>query len=288
MLLKRSESRLTETLNMQLTSLPCAMLVVGVLPGWLDSAAAADAVLPGTDPLLIQRPLDEVMIEGLNRFCRRELAASRQQRAARWEQEFSSVQAGAEGILRRRQRFQALIGAADPRATAGAAGRQRFELVSVDQWEQSRPRLRDWVHDELIGRLTAERLPPRPRSRRVLDTGEYTGYKIVLDVCEDIIAAGILLLPNNLAAGEERPLVVCQHGLEGTPWDTISRQPQAYASYKAFSEELVKQGFLVYARNSSSSMAPTRSTARALSASSAVFYRCPSKTCKRQDLTARC
>jgi hypothetical protein len=54
-------------------------------------------------------------------------------------------------------------------------------------------------------------------------------------------------VPHNLADGERRPLIVCQHGLEGTPRDTISREPRPFASYKAFSEELVKRGFIVYA-----------------------------------------
>ena len=40
---------------------------------------------------------------------------------------------------------------------------------------------------------------------------------------------------------------MCQHGLEQTALATISREPRPYASYKAFSEELVKRGFLVYA-----------------------------------------
>ena len=123
----------------------------------------------------------------------------------------------------------------------------RRKPASLDEWEQSRSHLRDRVHEELIGRLAAKRLPPRPRSRRLMDTAEYTGYEIVLDLYEDVIAAGILLLPKSLPAGERRPVVVCQHGLEGTPLDTITREPQSFAAYKAFSEELVKRGFIVYA-----------------------------------------
>jgi hypothetical protein len=117
----------------------------------------------------------------------------------------------------------------------------------VNEWERARQSLRDGGHDELIGRLPPARRPPNPRSRRVLETDEYVGYELVLDVLDEVIASGILLWPKNLAAGEKRPLVVCQHGLESTALDTISRDPRAYASYQAFSEELVKRGFLVYA-----------------------------------------
>jgi dienelactone hydrolase len=118
--------------------------------------------------------------------------------------------------------------------------------VSAEEWARRRPPLRDWVHDELIGRLP-QRCAPNARSRRVLDTPRYVGYEVVLDVVDDVIASGILLIPKDLAAGEKRPLVVCQHGLEGTALDTVSREPRAFRFYKAFAEELVHRGFLVYA-----------------------------------------
>ena len=54
------------------------LLVLGVGSPIIPSLPAADAVLPGTNPLTIERPLDDVMVEGLDRFCRRELAASRE------------------------------------------------------------------------------------------------------------------------------------------------------------------------------------------------------------------
>lgn len=119
--------------------------------------------------------------------------------------------------------------------------------TSAEEWEKSRRPLRDWVHDELIGRLPPARNPFHARSRRVLETDQYLGYEISLDVVEDVIASGILLLPKNMSAGERRPLVVCQHGLEGTAMDTITRDPKPFAYYKAFAEELVKRGFVVYA-----------------------------------------
>ena len=125
--------------------------------------------------------------------------------------------------------------------------RWRLKPGAIDAWKEQQPRLRKWVHEELIGRLPQARLPLRPRSRRVLERPEYSGYEIELDVFDDVTAAGILLLPSDLKPGEKRPVVVCQHGLEGTPLDTITRAPQSYAIYKSFSEELVKQGFIVYA-----------------------------------------
>ena len=40
-----------------------------------------------------------------------------------------------------------------------------------------------------------------------------------MDVFPDVIAYGILLLPKGIKEGERRPVVVCQHGLEGRPRD---------------------------------------------------------------------
>ncbi len=64
-----------------------------------------------------------------------------------------------------------------------------------------------------------------------------------------VIAGGILLLPRDLKPGERRPVVVCQHGLEGTPMDTITTDSasRAWAAYKGFSTQLVQRGFIVYA-----------------------------------------
>lgn len=125
--------------------------------------------------------------------------------------------------------------------------RWRLNPTAIETWKQQQPALRIWVHDELIGRLPHARLALRPRSRKVLETAEYVGYEIVLDVFDDVIAAGVLFVPKALRAGERRATVVCQHGLEGTPLDTISHEPGPWATYKAFSEQLVLQGFVVYA-----------------------------------------
>jgi hypothetical protein len=153
--------------------------------------------------------------------------------AARQKRQFDELQVHVQDLLRRSSQVR--------------DAKWQVKQPSVDEWRRARQPLRDWVHDELIGRLPPARRPPNPRSRLVVETDEYLGYELVLDVLDDVIASGILLLPGNLAVGEKRPLVVCQHGLEGTPLDTISREPRPYASYKAFSAELVKRGFVVYA-----------------------------------------
>jgi hypothetical protein len=67
----------------------------------------------------------------------------------------------------------------------------------------------------------------------------------VLDVFPDVYAYGLLLVPKGIKTGERRPVVVCQHGLEGRPQDTIG-QP-GYDAYKAFSARLAERGFITFA-----------------------------------------
>lgn len=119
---------------------------------------------------------------------------------------------------------------------------------SVAAWEQTSAGLRKMVWDEMIGRLPEPTLPANPRTRKVLETPEYVGYEVTLDVYDDVFAGGILLLPRDLKAGERRPVVVCQHGLEGTPMDTIVGPDEPrYRAYKGYSAELARRGFIVYA-----------------------------------------
>jgi cephalosporin-C deacetylase-like acetyl esterase len=122
------------------------------------------------------------------------------------------------------------------------------DRTSVEKWVASADKLREHVYQELIGKLPDPTMPPNPRTRKILDEKEYTGYEVVLDTYPDIIAAGILLLPKGMKPDEKRPVVVCQHGLEGVPMDTISGPPaDGYKYYKSFAAELAKQGFITYA-----------------------------------------
>ena len=119
---------------------------------------------------------------------------------------------------------------------------------SVEKWEQSSEKLRDLVYKELIGKLPDPTMSPSPRTRKILDEREFTGYEVVLDTYPDVIASGILLLPKGMKPDEKRPVVVCQHGLEGVPMDTIGGPAiDGYKYYKSFAAELAKRGFITYA-----------------------------------------
>ncbi|NQV23965.1 MAG: dienelactone hydrolase family protein [Rhodopirellula sp.] len=120
---------------------------------------------------------------------------------------------------------------------------------SVEKWIETSVPLRDWVYDELIGRLPEPTMPMNAKSRLVLDEPEYLGYEITLDCYRDVVAGGSLLLPKDLKPGEKRPVVVCQHGLEGVPMDTITEDhsQRAWNYYKGFAAVLCKRGFITYA-----------------------------------------
>jgi dienelactone hydrolase len=115
------------------------------------------------------------------------------------------------------------------------------------EWAKSVEHYRDFVWRTLIGKLPEPTMPPNVRTRKILDEPAFTGYEVVLDVYPDVIAGGILLLPKGMKPGEKRPVVVCQHGLEGVPMDTISKTAAGYPYYKAFTAEIAKRGFITYA-----------------------------------------
>ena len=123
----------------------------------------------------------------------------------------------------------------------------KLDRSSAEAFDRSAQAERDRIHEELFGRLPVPRMEADPRTRLVLDDHEMLGYEVVLDVYQDVIAAGILLLPKDLRKGEKRPVVVCQHGLEGVPMDTISGpESRGYRAYKSFAAELCRRGFIVY------------------------------------------
>jgi hypothetical protein len=110
-------------------------------------------------------------------------------------------------------------------------------------------RHRERLWNEIIGRLPDPSLPINPRSRLVRETEKVAIYEIVLDVWDDVFAWGWLCVPKDLAAGERRPVVVCQHGLEGLPADTVDTDPagRAWGYYKAFALRLAERGFVTFA-----------------------------------------
>jgi hypothetical protein len=122
---------------------------------------------------------------------------------------------------------------------------KKADASSPEAWEKSGEWYRDYFHTEVIGKLPEPTIPLNPRTRQVYDEKTWTGYEVMLDVYPDVFAYGILLLPKDLKPDERRPVVVCQHGLEGTPRHTIDVEKRPV--YNHFSRRLVEQGYIVYA-----------------------------------------
>jgi hypothetical protein len=116
----------------------------------------------------------------------------------------------------------------------------------LEKWKTSTKEYREHFYNEVIGRFDRPLLPHNARSRQVYDEQLYTGYEVVMDVFPDVFAYGILLMPKNIKAGERRPVVVCQHGLEGRPTD-VADPKKFNPSYNQYACRLAERGFIVYA-----------------------------------------
>ncbi len=128
--------------------------------------------------------------------------------------------------------------------------RQKFmqtltDCQSIEAYKKVADDYREFFATQVIGRFDNPLLEPNPRSRKSYDTEKWIGYEVVLDVFPDVFAYGILCLPKDLKPGEKRPVVVCQHGLEGRPQDTIGEQGSQY--YSGFAGKLADRGFVTFA-----------------------------------------
>ncbi len=130
----------------------------------------------------------------------------------------------------------------------------RADRTSRDpqRWQATTAEYRRALYDDVLGRFDLPKPPPNARTRRIYDEPTYVGYETVLDVfaggddaSADVWAYGILLVPKNLKPGERRPVVVCQHGLEGRPQDTIEAgDGERY--YHRFAARLAERGFVTF------------------------------------------
>ena len=114
---------------------------------------------------------------------------------------------------------------------------------SLAKFEASNEKYRRQFYEDSIGRFANEVLPFNARSRKSYESEKWVGHEVVLDVFQDVIAYGILILPRDLKANEQRPVVVCQHGLEGRPQDIIEGDHRAYHDFAA---KLPERGFITF------------------------------------------
>ncbi|MEM1441985.1 MAG: hypothetical protein AAGF67_06555 [Verrucomicrobiota bacterium] len=127
-----------------------------------------------------------------------------------------------------------------------------LETDSLEKFKSSIESYREKFRREVIGDFEIPLSDPNPRSRP-FEVGEKTiSYEVVLDVFDGdaeapVFAYGILTLPQSLdlTSGERRPVVVCQHGLEGTPQDLVGESK--FKAYQAFATRLAERGYITFA-----------------------------------------
>ncbi len=152
---------------------------------------------------------------------------------------------------RQHRQFEQLVSHTQNLLTAGTPSRKsllwaKLQTASPEAYEKAQAPLRDYFWQEIIGKLPASTMPMNARTRLLYETPRWKGYEVVLDLYEDVICQGILLVPGDLKPGERRPVVVCQHGLEGRPTDVCDPSKRT-KYYNSFGAQLADRGFVVFA-----------------------------------------
>ncbi|MFT3881832.1 MAG: dienelactone hydrolase family protein [Gemmatales bacterium] len=96
----------------------------------------------------------------------------------------------------------------------------KLDRTSLSNYQTSTESFRKQLEQEVIGKIDKPLSAPKPRSRKLYEQPGYIAYEVELDVfAPDVIAYGWFLVPKGIKPGERRPVVVCQHGLDGRPSD---------------------------------------------------------------------
>ena len=107
-----------------------------------------------------------------------------------------------------------------------------------------------WYREEfrthVIGVIPKASVPPDPQTRFLGETNGVRRYEVVLQVHPDVFAHGILCVPVDMKPEERRPVVVCQHGLEGRPID-VSDPAVNSQYYHQYGLRLAERGFVTFA-----------------------------------------
>ncbi|PHS10436.1 MAG: hypothetical protein COA78_11260 [Blastopirellula sp.] len=122
---------------------------------------------------------------------------------------------------------------------------KNLKFDSPEAYQQSSAVYRDYFRTQTIGDFEKPLLPANPRMRLFLETEKWTMYEVVLDVFDEVFAYGLLTIPKDMKPDEKRPVIVCQHGLEGRPQSVIGEEK--FSAYKAYAVQLAERGFITFA-----------------------------------------
>jgi dienelactone hydrolase len=160
------------------------------------------------------------------------------------------IQTAIDPSLRLHRQFQQLIDFTQRAVLESELVRNQFwskaDRSSIEKWRQSTESYRRYLWEEVFGKISEPFKPVAAQTRKLYKEAGWTGYEVFLPVWPDVFAYGILLLPGGIKPGERRPVVVCQHGLEGRPQDLIKPDRSVNHYYHRFAATLADHGFVVY------------------------------------------
>jgi dienelactone hydrolase len=167
------------------------------------------------------------------------------------ESSLPDVRLALDPAARQQRLFDQLVGYTQKLMRDSERSRQhhfwaKLDTSSLEKYQKSCEPFRKQLWEEVIGKLPPPSLPMHPQSRQIYEEPKWKGYEVTLDLYPDVFAYGILLLPKDLSPGEKRPVVVCQHGLEGRPTDVCNPKERT-KYYNSFGAQLADRGYIVYA-----------------------------------------
>ncbi|HLJ94503.1 MAG TPA: hypothetical protein VKU02_15050 [Gemmataceae bacterium] len=156
-----------------------------------------------------------------------------------------------ETAARQKHQFDQLVAFTQQVMRDSDRGRQerfwsKLDRSSPAKYEACTEGYRNQMWEDVIGKLPAPAESVNPRSRSAYDEPRWRGYEVTVDLYPDVFAYGILLVPKDLKPGEKRPVIVCQHGLEGRPQDVVNPKARTRA-YQSFGAQLADRGYVIFA-----------------------------------------
>ena len=147
-----------------------------------------------------------------------------------------------EPSVRLHRQFNQLVDFSQRAAFTSEGVREKFwakaDSSSIEQWQQSTEPYRRYLWEEVYGKLPEPSGVLTAQTRKIYDQRGWTGYEVFLPLWPEVFAYGILMVPKRMKPNERRPVVVCQHGLEG--------RAQSVALNGNFGAALAGHGFVVF------------------------------------------
>jgi dienelactone hydrolase len=202
-----------------------------------DKALARFAAACGIASL---SPLAENAVADLRHAPQEEIARRRQRAVQELERHVQSLVRNAEHVRDNFFLYRVMPELADSRWST----ERRHPIHSAEKFAAGAREYRRRFYEEAMGRFDEPSVPQNARTRKIVETDRWTAYDVVLDVFDGLFAWGVLVVPKDLKAGQRRPVVVCQHGRQGVPRDTIDGHKPAYNDFAA---RLAERGFITFA-----------------------------------------